>query len=587
MQTARTEESHATALPQFAAAEAFDLAMGHPLEGARPLSFQQVMALDEGETYPRAPLSFLKEWGFQQYHIPVAHGGKLAAYDEFMMLVRLLAGRDLSTAVAANITLLGGVTTWVAGTAEQKERVAQWIAQGKHISFGLTEQNHGSDLVANRLCAEKVDGGWLLTGEKWPIGDATQSSAMTVYARTDERGGPRGFSLFLVDKETIDPQTWRPLPKIPTLGMRASDVSGIAFDRCFVPDSALIGPLGAGIELALKGLQLSRTMCGGLAMGAGDTALRVVTDFALTRRLYGSPVLAIPHVQSTLAEAFADLLIAECVTITGARALHVVPDQLSVWSAIVKYLVPVTVEETIRRLSVVLGARYFLRDTHWEGIFQKTYRDSGIVSVFEGSTVVQLHALAVQLRQLLSGRKAPVDATPIFDLSAPLPGLQLSRLDLTAHGHDSAIASLGHLEEALAALNGDPSVEPACLQDLLAHARALQAELGALKQDVDACANPGERSAEAFDLARRFALIHAGAAALALWLHSRRNLDAFMAGGQWLALGLQRVLAQLRPSAVRRTSPWVKPVLDALVSLHEHDRLFSVTPVQLAAKPVS
>ena len=141
-------------------------------------------------------------------------------------------------------------------------------------------------------------------------------------------------------------------------------------------------------------------MCAGLSLGAGDTALRLAVDFALTRRLYGGSVFDIPHARSTLSNAFIDLLICDCVAISAARALQACPGQASVWSAVAKYLVPATVEKVMRDLSVVLGARFFLRDGHPWNMFQKMVRDSSIVSVFEGSTMVQLQALGLQLEQL-------------------------------------------------------------------------------------------------------------------------------------------------------------------------------------------
>jgi len=144
------------------------------------------------------------------------------------------------------------------------------------------------------------------------------------------------------------------------------------------------------------------------------------TPLQLTRRLYGGRLFDIPHARSTLSSAFIDLLICDCVAISAARALQAYPGQASVWSAAAKYFVPATVEQVMRDLSVVLGARFFLRDGHPWNMFQKMVRDSSIVSVVDGSAMVQLHALGLQLEQLateLSGRvrvaKLNTDENPI------------------------------------------------------------------------------------------------------------------------------------------------------------------------------
>ena len=80
----------------------------------------------------------------------------------------------------------------------------------------------------------------------------------------------------------------------------------------------------------------------------------------------------------------------------------------------------------MRDLSVVLGARFFLRDGHRWSMFQKMVRDSSIVSVFEGSTMVQLQALGLQLEQLTTEPAGPQPdlsrrLETVFSLRMPLP----------------------------------------------------------------------------------------------------------------------------------------------------------------------
>ena len=87
---------------------------------------------------------------------------------------------------------------------------------------------------------------------------------------------------------------------------------------------------------------------------------------------------------------------------------------------------------------------------------------------------------------------------------------------------------------------------------------------------------------EAFELARRYISLHAGAACLHLWLHNRDEFDEFFARGEWLALCLNRILNLFQP---RRPSPpteFVDNVTQQMKKLYEEDRLFSLIPMQLA-----
>ena len=81
-------------------------------------------------------------------------------------------------------------------------------------------------------------------------------------------------------------------------------------------------------------------MCTNLSLGATDTALRIATDFALHRSIYSSRVIDIPVARGALAEAFLDLLVSDCVSIAAARALHVLPVQMSIHSGYRQVLRP-------------------------------------------------------------------------------------------------------------------------------------------------------------------------------------------------------------------------------------------------------
>jgi alkylation response protein AidB-like acyl-CoA dehydrogenase len=596
------------------AAEALEAALGDPRDAAAPISFARAVALDEAEQYPEDAAAALAARGVTPYFLPPEHGGRLRAFDELVGIVRAVARRDLTLAIALGQTYLGAVHVWIAGSPEQRRRVAELILAGKQMAFALTERDHGGDVLASDVRADAVEGGLRLTGEKWLINNGTRGAALTVFARTEERGGLGGFSLVLFDRERADAATWTAVPPIRTLGLRGADISGVRFDGCLIPAEAVIDGRGKGFEIALKGLMVTRVLCAGFSLGAGDTALRSTVAFALDRRIYGANVLAIPHARDVLAESFADLLIAEAVGQAGCRGLHVAPGQTSVWSAVTKYIVPTTVETAIGRLATVLGARYYLRQEHEHGIFQKMSRDNAVVSLFDGSTAVNLGILATQLGQLL--RAAPhADAattlTAAFDPSASLAEPDLSRLTLFAGGRDDVVQGLPSLLAHIARLasplplgaasrpggqgqgEGVPGdgagqttpIDPEVATALEAATRALIAERDRLAAELATAASTMggalPRSAEGLDLARRYALLFAGAAALHRWRHGRASDDAFARGGDWLVLGLHRLLDALRIASPRPSIALRERVAARMLELHQQDRSFSLVPIQL------
>ncbi len=177
----------------------------------------------------------------------------------------------------------------------------------------------------------------------------------TIYAKVKEQIRFTYITLFMVDKRQLDPEKYYNLPKIYTHGVRASDMSGIGFKDCFVPDSMRLREEGDGLELALKGFQITRMLCAAFSHGAADTALRTTLSFAVNRVIYHKTVMDLPQPRRTLVDAFLDILICDCETIPAARGFHIIPEQFSVWASVVKYFVTVRLEEMVNSVYVVLG----------------------------------------------------------------------------------------------------------------------------------------------------------------------------------------------------------------------------------------
>jgi alkylation response protein AidB-like acyl-CoA dehydrogenase len=559
--------------PQYRTAESFERDFGDPADPHSRLSFATALELDEREEYPSEQHVVLDSWHLPELYIPAECGGQLKSFEEVLALLRALSRRDLTVAVSHVITFLGAVPVWIGGSDDQKRLAAGLIRGGGKIAFALTERTHGSDLLANELEAREEGDRLSISGEKWLIGNATRSTAMTLFARTRAEGGPRGFSVLFADKGQLDSAGFHHLPKVKTVGLRGSDLSGICFDRCVAPAASRIGPEGSGFELALKALQITRTLCTGLSLGAGDTALRLTLDFALTRRLYGGSLFDLPHARSTLCSAFIDLLICDCVAISAARALQAHPGQASVWSAAAKYFVPATVEKVMRDLSVVLGARFFLRDGHPWNMFQKMVRDSSIVSVVDGSTMVQLHTLGLQLEQLTMERARPEPdlsrrLETVFSLSTPLPPFDPKQMDLLSREGDDAVTGIPFLCDQLRSAKASEAS--------LNSVQRVSAEHRRLTADVRQARGLSGRSAGLLQLAKRFAHLHAAACCCHFWIHNRDILGEFFGREEWLSNCLDRLHSE------DTTVVEDRDVERELLDRSRDHRLFSAVPFQLA-----
>ncbi len=247
------------------------------------------------------------------------------------------------------------------------------------------------------------------------------------------------------------------------------------------------------------------------------------------------------------------LFAAEALSVLASRGIHALPGDLSVLSAVTKYLVPTLVDDLIGRLGELLGARAFLSDVHAGGRFAKVERDHRIVGIFDGSTAVNQSLVINQFPVLARGYRRSLarvgDVAVAADLARPLPPADLGRLSLLArHGCATTQALRGAVEE-LAKLVATGEAAPSLLRD----ARSLQAATDEVYAEMAATAPAGRDIApSAFATAHRYALCVAGAAGIHLWLANRSwapvaTAPAPWEDGLWLRASLGYLLTQLQP----------------------------------------
>lgn len=414
----------------------FEWMLGDRNQAENIFSSAHSLALDESETFPEAACQKLNQWGLHHFYVPYEWGGKLLSFETLFGLMRLLARRDLSIAIAHGKTYLGASCVWVAGEASQKKECAHLVLSEGIISLGLTEKNHGGDILANECEAEKVGCDYAISGEKWLINNAKRCDAMSVFAKIGHQSPSRDYALFLIEKKKIQSGEYFNREKIKTHGVRAAEITDICFSRVKVSQSACIGGEGKGLEVLLKSLQISRTLCASLSLGVVDSAFRSTLSFVYQRRLYGLHLLDIPHVQSQLLDSFFDLLVCEAFSLFAIRALHLFPERMSLYSSLVKYFVPTHIESIFDRLSGLLGARSYLREGHDGGLFQKLMRDHSLVSLFDGSTLVNLQNIANQIN-VVTKEKQHSDFSEKYkiacSLDLPLPPLNIEALSIFTH----------------------------------------------------------------------------------------------------------------------------------------------------------
>ena len=133
------------------------------------------------------------------------------------------------------------------GDDAQRERFVARSLRGELCWCQLfSEPGSGSDLASLRTRAERVDGGWRLTGQKVWTSVAERADWGICLARTDpDVPQHRGISYFLVDMRSAGIEV-RPLRELTGEAL----FNEVFLDEVFVPDDCLVGELGDGWKLA-------------------------------------------------------------------------------------------------------------------------------------------------------------------------------------------------------------------------------------------------------------------------------------------------------------------------------------------------
>ncbi|MFF2045909.1 acyl-CoA dehydrogenase [Kitasatospora sp. NPDC058170] len=550
--------------------DTLDLLFGDPYDPANPVGHRAFLDADERGDFLPAGRKALESFGIGAQFVPRALGGRLGQVDELARVLRTVFRHDGSLGLGLGaINLIASSTVWAAGDAQQQGFMADVLLRGGPTAGAITELAYGDDLARTRLQATERGEGVVLNGRKEVISNIARAHAFTVLARTSADQGSRSHTLFLVDPASVPRDRMRFLPRFRTSGMRASHLGGVEFVDCPLPSSAVVGGYGNAMETILRCFQVTKSVAGAASIGMVDTMLRTVADFAVNRRLYDRTVTGLPFVEAELAGVFTDLLICDALTTTACRALHVLPRQTSVYAAATKYLVPEIEQAAADRLTVVLGARSFLREGP-HAVFQKNLRDLPVAALAHSGATVCLSTIIPQLPRLARKSWFTSDAPEpaLYRLARPLPDLDFQRLEANAGSDDRVIATLPAVEREVRA---DPVLRALC-------ARLLD-ELRSLTDGWRALA-PRNRTPFAgpigFELAERYTVVLAAAACLGMWWHNQDHPDPFMRDTAWLVCALDRLTRRLGYDPLPEAEHAAGQVFTELLRRHAEHRAFDL-----------
>ncbi|HCR71086.1 MAG TPA: acyl-CoA dehydrogenase [Anaerolineae bacterium] len=260
----------------------------------------RVLEANRKEIFHREIMDEMGSLGLLGSTIPEEYGGAGLNHVSYGLIAREVERVDSGYRSAMSVqSSLVMYPIYTYGTEEQRKKYLPNLASGKWIGcFGLTEPNHGSDPGSMETRAKKVDGGYILQGNKMWITNSPIADVFVVWAKLD--GEIRGFILEKGMKGLS-------APKIEgKFSLRASATGEIVMNEVFVPDENYL-PNVAGLKGPFGCLNKARYGISWGALGAAEFCWHAARQYTLDRPQFGRPLAANQIIQLKLANMMTEI----------------------------------------------------------------------------------------------------------------------------------------------------------------------------------------------------------------------------------------------------------------------------------------
>jgi len=269
---------------------------------------------DEKKQFPWEFYDAFAQAGWVGIIVPEVYGGAGLDVLSAGTLLRAVAGSAgaMNAASTLHLSIFGMGPVIHHGSEAMKDRYLPPTARGElHVSFGVTEDDAGTDTSRIRTTARRCDGGWIANGKKVWNTKAQQAQKILLLARTTPREECArrldGMTLFLAD---LDPAHCT-IREIPKLGRNAVNSNEVFIEDLFIEDEDLVGEVGRGFYQLLDGINPERIMIAAEACGIGARAIEAATRYARERIVFDRPIGQNQAIAHPLADSHSELAAGE------------------------------------------------------------------------------------------------------------------------------------------------------------------------------------------------------------------------------------------------------------------------------------
>ncbi|WP_339934626.1 acyl-CoA dehydrogenase [Vreelandella glaciei] len=277
----------------------------------------RVLTAFREERFDREIMTEMGELGLLGATVSPEYGGAGVSHVAYGLIAREVERVDSGYRSAMSVQsslVMYPIETY--GSEEQKQKFLPKLASGEMVGcFGLTEPDHGSDPGNMITRAEKVDGGYHLTGAKMWITNSPIADIAVVWAKSAAHDNQ--IKGFIVERGTEGFTT----PKIEgKVSLRASITGEIVLDNAFVPEENLL-PNVSGLKGPFGCLNKARYGIAWGVMGTAEFCWHAARQYTLDRKQFGRPLAANQLIQKKLADMQTEITLGLQVALQVGRLM--------------------------------------------------------------------------------------------------------------------------------------------------------------------------------------------------------------------------------------------------------------------------
>jgi alkylation response protein AidB-like acyl-CoA dehydrogenase len=257
---------------------------------------QELTKANRAGRFPRELYAEMGRLGYLGPLVPKSSGGLGGGVAEYVVISEEVGRHGL---VSSQIAAQGQRWLLDWGSDEQKDRWLRGIATGELVfSESISEKYAGSSFKTMKSTARRDGSDWILTGQKTHVNLGADSDVTLFYAVADE-----GLTSFLVDMARPGITTRLTDP----IGLRLIPTADVTFEEVRVPNGALLGGPGEGLQTFLSTFNISRLGNASELIGLGRRALELGLRYAGARQVGDSLVTDFQGIQWMIADSWASL----------------------------------------------------------------------------------------------------------------------------------------------------------------------------------------------------------------------------------------------------------------------------------------